>query len=696
MKRRRRIRLSNRRQRPVISDTLPFEVPACFSNRHFCDLLVRYDVQLRAGVIRWECPDDSVDTFMRLITGVPTTEAVQLESVSIFGKTRHLRRLPLLPHSLITKPLAFEICHKANEARKLSIPHPLNQLAVAEFYNEHASLITYFAGLSPFSIRRPSTVARYSNFKDRLHDRLLDKQFGQVEERGKEYDQIGSFFVYDEYSNVFKFFESRKYHRAEKRFNAMAKIDVGRCFDSIYTHSLPWALHGNRAIKDNLVSSKTTFAGKFDALMQNLNQNETNGIVIGPEFSRVFAELILQSVDVAVANALRSKGLYHRHDYEIFRYVDDFYIFYNKPEDLVTILDYVRYKLSEVKLNVNPDKTKVYDKPIITEITIAKNLIAKLLSDEIRVKVGTTNSDIEASLQPGAEPLVPKAFACDSDSQDLIVAYKTVLKMAGVSYLDVGNYTFALIESAVDRILSAYVKTEASYRSEHELMVALLNVTELAFFVYASAPRVNISIRMTRIVSVVTSSLRRLRVSGEEKHKFFKFVHDNAAHQLKKNQTLDFKEIENLYLLVALAEIGKEYWLEEPALRQHLRIDAGKDGKYICKHELGYFTITVLLFYMRNKKKFDVLRSFVIESAMLKLEARKHYRHKDAELIMLALDLLSCPFVDAHSKGRIAAVYDLSAADVAKIGRLSANWFTSWRGGNIGEELDAKRRREVY
>lgn len=77
--------------------------------------------------------------------------------------------------------------------------------------------------------------------------------------------------------------------------------------------------------------SDKTFGGQFDILMQNLNYGETNGIIIGPEFSRIFAELILQRIDLNVMYYLRdnrdSKRLEFKTDYEIFRYVDDFFVF---------------------------------------------------------------------------------------------------------------------------------------------------------------------------------------------------------------------------------------------------------------------------------------------------------------------------------------------------------------------------------
>lgn len=693
---RNKTRLSNRTQRPLISDTLPFEVPPSFSNRHFCELMIRHNVRVCDGFVSWEATNDKFDVVIRLLTGVAKTEVVKTSTNRSFGGSKAIRQLALAPYCLITIPFGFEICHKASEGRRLTVPHPLNQLVVAEFYHIHAPLIEYYAGLSPFSIRKPARVARYSNFKDKLHEKLLAKQRGQIEEHGKEYDQIGSFFVYDSYSNVFKFFESYQYHRSEKRFNAMVKVDIAKCFDSIYTHSLPWAIHGNRAVKDGLNPSKTTFGGRFDALMQNLNQNETNGIVIGPEFSRVFAELILQSVDVSVERQLRQRrsgALLHKHDYEVFRYVDDYYIFYNDAQQADIIIEHIRHNLLQMKLNLNSEKTKTYDKPIITEITIAKNEIAPLIADTIKVERGSPPIDGDHAEE---NEVSPTPFLCAVDSRSLIVRYKTILKSAGVGYLEVGNYTFALLEGKVDRILAEFVATNPTQRSESILVSALVGLMEFAFFIYASAPRVNVSIRLTRMISTVSRSFRDLRISSDQKHRFYKYVYDNSSHQLKKNQALDFKEVETLYLLLALGELGREYWIDEKIIKQHLHIDTNPDNTLSLNKPIGYFSITVLLLYMKDKKKYDSLRNFVVNEAVSRIEEKRHYRHKDAEVLMLSLDLLACPFVAQGYKNRIAAVYDLDNNDIANLKQSTANWFTTWSGADLADELDAKRRREVY
>ena len=687
--RRKRERLHSRRQRPILSDTLPFELPASFSNRHLFELLRNYDVQVLGDLIRWECDDDTIDDAIYVLTGVNRDSPVSTWSETTFGKNRNYRSIQFSTQDAVKVPFCFEICHRENDSRKLSIPHPFSQIIVANFYNDHSDAIIYYTGRSPFSIRHPESVARYSNHRDRMHERLLAKQ-ENFEEAGKEYDQIGSFFTYRIVNNVFKFFESYRYHRAEKRFDAMIQADVSKCFDSIYTHSLPWAVLGKRPVKDDLKGALTTFPAQFDKMMQNVNHAETNGIIIGPEFSRIFAEMILQSVDLEAEQDLRVRHcLLHRRDYEIFRYVDDYYIFFNSGVDCALIIDVLAHHLSTVKLSVNKAKTKLYEKPVITEITIAKSAISELISKSISSSYELIESD-----DPDAEPAY--RFSAGARSRELIIGYKTILKSASVSYPEVGNYTFALLESAIDGVLSDFARSSVGHRSEQRLVDTIENILEFAFFTYASAPRVNLSVRLARIVSVIARALRKLRVATELRHHVFKYAHDNMVHQLRKNQVSDYREVETLYLLTALGELGREYWLDQDALCGHLGICEDNTGALTRIRPLNHLAITVTLLYVRRRAKYTKLRTFLIDQIGKVLFDKAVYCRQDTEAVLLFLDAIACPYIDDAHKNIFATAFGLSAGQLAKLRAVSPNWFTTWTGFNLSRELDAKRYRDVY
>ena len=137
-------------------------------------------------------------------------------------------------------------------------------------------------------------------------------------------------------------------------------IDVSRCFDSLYTHSISWAVRSKDYIKVNKGGLNQSFDENFDKLMQNANHQETNGILIGSEVARIFAEIILQDIDQKVLNSLDSKGIFNNLDYTIRRYVDDFCIFAKSKEIADKVTDVIADELNSYKLYINTNKTKYF------------------------------------------------------------------------------------------------------------------------------------------------------------------------------------------------------------------------------------------------------------------------------------------------------------------------------------------------
>ncbi|MEA0971733.1 RNA-directed DNA polymerase N-terminal domain protein [Candidatus Megaera venefica] len=280
---RKKMTLKYKKERSVLSDVLPYEVPITFTNWHFYNFLLRHKIKYHGGKIEWLAGDAVVYCIICLLFGIPKSPKPNIETKTLFDKERGFNQLPVNKWGAI--PFYYKISHKQNEYRELAIPHPINQLQVIEFYDRYKELILYYCSISSFSIRHPKKVSKYIFYKDSTHYENLSDDSSPREESGKEYENLRSFFVYKDYSNVYKFYESDKYHWCEKKYNKLLKLDISKCFDSIYTHSLAWALLNKESVKNSIHESKETFAGHFDKLMQQINYNETNGIIIGPEFS---------------------------------------------------------------------------------------------------------------------------------------------------------------------------------------------------------------------------------------------------------------------------------------------------------------------------------------------------------------------------------------------------------------------------
>lgn len=91
-------------------------------------------------------------------------------------------------------------------------------------------------------------------------------------------------------------------HRAKKSYltatsDWVVKTDITRFYPSIYTHSIAWAAYGKEAVKAGLKKYKGSLADRLDILVRATNRNQTVGIPIGPETSRIIAEVISARID---------------------------------------------------------------------------------------------------------------------------------------------------------------------------------------------------------------------------------------------------------------------------------------------------------------------------------------------------------------------------------------------------------------
>ena len=684
--RRNKKQINIKKERVVLSDVLPFELPVTFSNRHFYRFLITNRVRVDGKVIRWEKDSPGLEALIKLLFGFNHSKAVVNRQIDIDFKLDEYK----------TIPFRYKISHKEKDFRELVVVHPKNQLALIEFYDKFKEIILYYCSLSPFSIRRPFKVAKYSYHNDRMHIKNLahDHEHKSVEEYDKEYENLKTFFVYKEISNVYKFYESYKYHRCEKKYHRLFKFDISKCFDSIYSHSLVWALLNKEIVKDNLKNSEKTFGGQFDRLMQNLNYGETNGIIIGPEFSRVFAELILQRIDLDVMHYLKEgkdgkgKKLEFKTDYEIFRYVDDFFVFYNDDETKERILSAYRYFLMEYKLYVNDSKSVLFEKPIITGITIAKQKIADLLNENLKFDVA---GDRPEDSEEGAEE--EKKYAFYASSNKLITRFKTIIKETGIAYKDILNYALACIDRKVLKLIKVYSAVESKKDQEYRVVKAVLELFDFTFFLYSVSPRVNTTIKLCLILSKLTKFTKiKGNFNSDNRHLIFKKIYDEISLVLWKNKNSEFTQVETLYLLIAMKELGKGYRLDEVVLGKYFDVDLGQKK---FGYELNYLSISVLLFYIENRTRYVTLKEMLKEHIKAKFE--KNNKLRMAELTFLLFDVLSCPYIDKNFKQDILTKYNVSDTTIQNA-ILSRNelWFTKWTDFDFSKELEAKKSQEVY
>jgi len=209
--------------------------------------------------------------------------------------------------------------------------------------------------LVKFIIRDPKTrVIRKSDFRDRIIHHAVVNILESI------YDKT---FIYDSYANrinkgtinALKRFDKfkRKVSNNGKLANNSInnnmvkgyalKGDIKQFFDSV-NHDILIKIF-RRKIKDNRI------LWLINLILKNFDNNE-RGMPLGNMTSQFFANVYLNELDYFVKHKLKAK-------YYI-RYVDDFVILNNNKEVLEMYKDKINKYLSNLKLELHIDKSKIF------------------------------------------------------------------------------------------------------------------------------------------------------------------------------------------------------------------------------------------------------------------------------------------------------------------------------------------------
>ena len=88
--------------------------------------------------------------------------------------------------------------------------------------------------------------------------------------------------------------------------------DISRCFPSIYSHAITWALVGKDVAKATKRDRKLWY-NQLDDVNVNLKYGETDGQLIDPHSSNLLPEVVLTAVDKLMEDA----------GFEYVRHIDD-------------------------------------------------------------------------------------------------------------------------------------------------------------------------------------------------------------------------------------------------------------------------------------------------------------------------------------------------------------------------------------
>ncbi len=134
------------------------------------------------------------------------------------------------------------------------------------------------------------------------------------------------------------------------------RLDISSFFDSVYTHSIPWAIH-TIAVAKQRRNDPSLLGNQLDKCMQALNYGQTNGILVGNAVSRIIAEIILCTIDDSIQKKFP--------DISFRRFVDDYYIYTQDSGKIQEIISFIRVNLAQYELSFNENKIQINESPFL-------------------------------------------------------------------------------------------------------------------------------------------------------------------------------------------------------------------------------------------------------------------------------------------------------------------------------------------
>jgi len=253
-------------------------------------------------------------------------------------------------------PLKFKTKKKEN-FRELSIINPyglLEALYFIEAYgNELVNIINY---RNKFGQRVPrqnkQALYKYNDGQTVYYDTIEDKEQLLI-----NLESSGSFYNHYPFKRLNRLLNSPKISYFKDKFDYILHYDIENFFGSIYTHSYTWLI-SNRSMDATKFNDTNSLYAIIDKLLQNLNGSKTNGIIVGPELSRMLAEFLLVFLDKNIETILYKHNIIRGDDYEIVRFVDDYYLYTNDKKIQKEVYSIYVEVFNEFHLKFKESKTQ--------------------------------------------------------------------------------------------------------------------------------------------------------------------------------------------------------------------------------------------------------------------------------------------------------------------------------------------------
>ena len=403
-----------------------------------------------------------------------------------------------------TRPLKYRILKGNGTMREMSVIQPFSAINLYLFIECcQKEILNYFEKNHIFSIRyhRKCTDLYY---KARF-GKSIQYFHSQEQHSGKRViQQTANYYRIFPFESINSFTGSRAWRMCNFKYKYYAKLDYKACFDSIYTRAFSWIIERN--VNDAKDANNSNLFITIDRILQNINGRSSNGIVVGPEFSRMIAEILLQHIDNETLMSLKKEGVTYNKNYVVFRYVDDIFIFAEQPQILEDIISKYRTIGEKYLLRINDLKLVKGTTPCLPKEWLEKT---RQLSDIIGNFFFQGKKAEYDSLPEGKKFLVKTEFIFVDKIKDDVAA---LIKQNADDGRTIVSFLLSTLLNYISKKKNGYMLFGEQKSALNRAMLLL----DMALYIYAYYPSFD---QTRKIISIITYMDKEINFKSDEKAK---------------------------------------------------------------------------------------------------------------------------------------------------------------------------------
>ncbi|MEF3305332.1 RNA-directed DNA polymerase [Paenibacillus sp. GYB003] len=368
--------------------------------------------------------------------------------------------------------------------RTLAIPNPIHQINLSEIVNKNWLEIEKYISQSPISKSKP-VIEIFEFDTERAFSREINLSDIPIEQAKLSVDA-----------------------------RYLLRADISRFYPTIYTHIIPWALHTKKIAKENVKKRIKLYGDNLDDAVRSTQANQTIGIPIGPDTSFLISEIVGTAIDLDLERRLKGKKI----KLVGFRFVDDIFLYFKNISDANYALSALHLTMKDFELELNPEKTKIIELPVILEpkwvlelrqlkYHIGKN--EELYNDDLITyfskafelsKLYPDESVLKYSLTEIVDSRVDeKNWALyESLLLNAVIAEPSVLPTVTEIFLAYNNEKYKLNKKKIASTLFELISFHSQYNHVHEITWALWLCKTL---------KIKLTTQVTKIISSIDDSL---------------------------------------------------------------------------------------------------------------------------------------------------------------------------------------------